>query len=169
MKAVRLKYWKCNCTKYSNKPNERNPVYRRVGQSATRFSQHQVILLPPPIIMPPRTCALCSKNRAMLKRPKTGQQICRECFFYVFETEVHNTIIQAALFKRGEKVAIGASGGKDSTVLAYVMKELNERYDYGLDLFLLSIDEGITGYRDDSLEVRFLTLAGRGYQVKESS
>ena len=23
---------------------------------------------------------------------------------------------------------------------------------YGLDLFLLSIDEGITGYRDDSLE-----------------
>jgi hypothetical protein len=33
------------------------------------------------------------------------------------------------------------------------MKTLNERYDYGLDLFLLSIDEGITGYRDDSLEV----------------
>lgn len=42
----------------------------------------------------------------------------------------------------------------DSTVLAYVMKTLNERYNYGLDLFLLSIDEGITGYRDDSLEVR---------------
>ncbi len=33
------------------------------------------------------------------------------------------------------------------------MKTLNERYNYGLDLFLLSIDEGITGYRDDSLEV----------------
>jgi cytoplasmic tRNA 2-thiolation protein 1 len=33
------------------------------------------------------------------------------------------------------------------------MKILNERYQYGLDLFLLSIDEGITGYRDDSLEV----------------
>lgn len=32
------------------------------------------------------------------------------------------------------------------------MKTLNERYNYGLDLFLLSIDEGITGYRDDSLE-----------------
>lgn len=41
----------------------------------------------------------------------------------------------------------------DSTVLAYVMKTLNERYQYGLELFLLSIDEGITGYRDDSLEV----------------
>jgi len=33
------------------------------------------------------------------------------------------------------------------------MKTLNERYNYGLSLFLLSIDEGITGYRDDSLEV----------------
>jgi hypothetical protein len=43
-------------------------------------------------------------------------------------------------------------GGKDSTVLAHVMTTLNERYKYGLDLFLLSIDEGITGYRDDSLE-----------------
>lgn len=34
------------------------------------------------------------------------------------------------------------------------MKALNDRYNYGLELFLLSIDEGITGYRDDSLEVR---------------
>ena len=34
------------------------------------------------------------------------------------------------------------------------MKTLNERYNYGIELFLLSIDEGITGYRDDSLEVR---------------
>ena len=49
----------------------------------------------------------------------------------------------------------------DSTVLAYVMKTLNERYQYGLDLFLLSIDEGITGYRDDSLEVRcYLSSTG---------
>ena len=44
-------------------------------------------------------------------------------------------------------------GRLDSTVLAYVMKTLNERYDYGVHLYLLSIDEGITGYRDDSLEV----------------
>lgn len=32
------------------------------------------------------------------------------------------------------------------------MKILNERHGYGLDLHLLSIDEGIAGYRDDSLE-----------------
>lgn len=42
-------------------------------------------------------------------------------------------------------------GGKDSTALAHILKLLNERHGYGLDLFLLSVDEGISGYRDDSL------------------
>ncbi|GAA5985213.1 hypothetical protein JCM10908_002571 [Rhodotorula pacifica] len=142
-------------------------------------------------------CQLCPRqapNRAILRRPKTLQPVCKDCFFLVFETEIHHTIMgygqaeqgvdpavegkgkgrevehqagsdghangdyarpgprRKQLFKRGERVAIGASGGKDSTVLAYVMKLLNERYDYGLDLCLLSIDEGISGYRDASLD-----------------
>lgn len=53
--------------------------------------------------------------------------------------------MRGKLFKPGETVAIAASGGKDSTVLAYVLKVLNEKYNYGLNLVLLSIDEGITG------------------------
>lgn len=71
--------------------------------------------------------------------------MCKECFYYAFETEIHNTIQQGNLFKNGNIVAIAASGGKDSTVLAYIMKLLNERYQYNLKLILLSIDEGITG------------------------
>ena len=43
-------------------------------------------------------------------------------------TEVHHAITSNALFTRGDYVAVAASGGKDSTVLAYVMKLLNERY-----------------------------------------
>lgn len=86
-----------------------------------------------------------------MKRPKNSQKLCKECFYHVFETEIHLTIQKENLFYRGETVAIGASGGKDSTVLASVMKTLNERYDYGLNLVLLSVDEGIVGYRDDSL------------------
>ncbi|EJU06431.1 hypothetical protein DACRYDRAFT_92437 [Dacryopinax primogenitus] len=103
-------------------------------------------------MVPNRTCALCHTSKPILRRPKTGQQLCKPCFFYVFETEVHETIIGTNLFQQGEKVAIGASGGKDSTVLAHVLTVLNERYGYGLQLHLLSIDEGITGYRDDSLK-----------------
>lgn len=59
-----------------------------------------------------RLCELCSERRATIKRPKTGQSICKECFFFVFETEVHRTIVDNALFRRGSKVAIAASGGK---------------------------------------------------------
>jgi cytoplasmic tRNA 2-thiolation protein 1 len=78
--------------------------------------------------------------------------VCKECFYLVFEEEIHHTIVTNNLFKPGEKIAIGASGGKDSTVLAHVMTTLNQRYNYGLNLYLLSVDEGIIGYRDDSLE-----------------
>lgn len=101
--------------------------------------------------MPVACRAGCGKN-AVLKRPKTGDALCKECFYWAFETEIHYTITKGELFNRGDAVAIAASGGKDSTVLAHVMKTLNQRYDYGLNLMLLSIDEGITGYRDDSLE-----------------
>lgn len=100
----------------------------------------------------PVKCTNSCNNNAVLKRPKTGDKLCKECFYNVFEEEIHNTIINYNLFKPGDTVAIGASGGKDSTVLAHIMKTLNDRYNYGLNLILLSIDEGITGYRDDSLE-----------------
>ncbi|KAJ4393775.1 cytosolic thiouridylase subunit Ctu1 [Gnomoniopsis smithogilvyi] len=102
--------------------------------------------------MAPTPCALCKTERALIKRPKNYMKLCKKCFIQIFEDEVHHTIISSNLFYPGEKVAIGASGGKDSTVLASVLKTLNERHDYGLDLVLLSIDEGIKGYRDDSLE-----------------
>lgn len=55
-----------------------------------------------------------------LQRPKTGDALCKACFFAAFEAEIHHTIISSKLFRRGEKVAVAASGGKDSTVLAHV-------------------------------------------------
>ncbi|KAF2356158.1 hypothetical protein FHG87_013091 [Trinorchestia longiramus] len=94
--------------------------------------------------MPLHCTSGCGK-RAILKRPKTGDALCKECFFFAFEEEVHHTITSAKLFSPGEYVAIAASGGKDSTVLAHLMTLLNQRYQYGLRLVLLSIDEGITG------------------------
>lgn len=48
--------------------------------------------------------------------------------------------------------SIACAGGKDSTVLAHLLSLLNKRHGYGLDLMLVSVDEGIAGYRDDSLE-----------------
>ncbi|TNN09352.1 Cytoplasmic tRNA 2-thiolation protein isoform 2 [Schistosoma japonicum] len=98
----------------------------------------------------PILCYRC-QSKGYIKRPKTGHIMCKECFSWCFEEEIHWTIVHAKLITRGDKIAIGASGGKDSTVLAYILNLLNKRYDYGAELLLLSIDEGISGYRDDSL------------------
>lgn len=97
-------------------------------------------------------CDKCQETYPVMKRPKNGDSLCKSCFFQIFEDEIHETIVKCRLFERDDIVAIGASGGKDSTVLAYIMKLLNERHNYHLKLILLSIDEGITGYRDDSLK-----------------
>ena len=59
--------------------------------------------------MMPVLCDLCSQ-KAILKRPKSGGKLCKDCFYYMFEEEVHQTIIDANLFTTGETVAIGASG-----------------------------------------------------------
>src|ERR1700712_2997036 len=102
--------------------------------------------------MAPALCATCKDARALIIRPKNHQKLCKSCFIEIFEAEIHHTIVTTSLFSSGDRIAIGASGGKDSTVLASVLKTLNERHSYGLELVLLSIDEGIKGYRDDSLE-----------------
>ena len=43
-------------------------------------------------------------------------QVCKECFYVAFETEIHETIVEHRLFKPGEKVAIGASGNRQVSV-----------------------------------------------------
>jgi len=39
-------------------------------------------------------------------------QICRECFYIIFEEEIHKVIVENNLFKPGERIAVAASGGK---------------------------------------------------------
>ena len=41
-----------------------------------------------------------------------GDALCRPCFYWAFEEEIHKTIVDGKLFQPGDRVAIGASGGK---------------------------------------------------------
>ena len=108
-----------------------------------------------------RACALCGA-RAVLVRPGSGAAQCRACFLSSFEAEVARAVEGGRLFRRGEHVAVGASGGKDSAVLAAVLAKLNAARGWGLRLTLLSVDEGIAGYRDASLAaVRAAAVAAR--------
>ena len=77
-----------------------------------------------------KMCSACGDRPACVLRYNKSV-LCRECFITVFEEEVHQTITKNNLFKPGQKVALGASGGKDSAVLMQVLQVLNKRYNYG--------------------------------------
>lgn len=95
-----------------------------------------------------KLCSRCQKERPNVKRPETGELLCKECFSYVFEEEVYQTIQRFNLISPGDVVAIGVSGGKDSTVLMHILHVLNQRHNMGFQIQLVCIDEGIAGYRD---------------------
>jgi uncharacterized protein (TIGR00269 family) len=57
------------------------------------------------------------------------------------------------MIERGDTVAVGVSGGKDSLSLLYVLKKLFEHYDNRNELIAVTIDEGIKGYREESLQI----------------
>jgi cytoplasmic tRNA 2-thiolation protein 1 len=40
-----------------------------------------------------KKCELCSERNARIKRPKNQMAVCQECFFLVFEEEIHHTIV----------------------------------------------------------------------------
>ena len=76
----------------------------------------------------------------------TDRAMCKKHFIRYFEDKVRKTIKQFSLFDRKDKLAIAASGGKDSTALLYILHKL------GYDVEALAINEGIHGYRDGTLE-----------------
>jgi len=111
-------------------------------------------------------CEQCKTRKAVILRPKNKEKVCKECFYTIFEDEIHNLIVTTQMFERNTRVGIGISGGKDSTVLAYVLNKLNTKYDYGVELVLLCVDEGISGYRDRSISTVLENQKTLGMQLE---
>ena len=96
------------------------------------------------------SCQLCSKP-AITYRRTDGRYFCKDCFNkWVLQT-VRKSIKQKDMFGRNDRIIIGLSGGKDSTVLLDVLAKIEKRYPS--ELIAVCIDEGIDGYRDDGLPI----------------
>ncbi len=71
-------------------------------------------------------------------------------FFKFTEKRFFQTVRQFSMIKAKEKIAVGLSGGKDSSVLLYLLKKLQKKMP--IKLHAIIVDEGIKGYRDKSIK-----------------
>jgi uncharacterized protein (TIGR00269 family) len=87
-------------------------------------------------------------------RAYSGEYLCKKCFVRSIEDKAARTMSRYSMLKHGERVAVGVSGGKDSLSLLYVLKKIFDEHDRKSDdLIAVTIDEGIKGYRDESLAI----------------
>lgn len=99
-------------------------------------------------------CTKCQKAESIYFRAYSGEYLCKKCFLRSIESKAARTISKYSMIEYGDKVAVGVSGGKDSLSLLYVLKMLFDQHsNNGNELVAVTIDEGIKGYRDESLQI----------------
>ena len=99
-------------------------------------------------------CTKCQKEESLYYRAHSGEYLCKKCFLRSIESKAAKTISKYSMIEYGDKVAVGVSGGKDSLSLLYVLKLLfGQHPNNGNELVAVTIDEGIKGYRDESLQI----------------
>lgn len=90
-----------------------------------------------------------------------------ENFNKYLEKTVKKTIYDYDLLQKDEKIAIALSGGKDSILTLHMMDKFKD--EFNLDLIAISIDEGISGYRNEGIEVARKNAEDLGIKLIEKS
>lgn len=94
-------------------------------------------------------CSKCSE-RAIVSLRYFGLHLCQSHFIQDFERRVAETVQRNEMVKDGERVAVAVSGGKDSTALLFCLNRILAKRD--VELLAVTVDEGISGYRDDTIK-----------------
>lgn len=96
-------------------------------------------------------CSRCDR-RAVIFQRHSNRHLCRRHFVEDFERRVKLAVKKFNMIQKGDKIAIALSGGKDSVILTYVMNKLySVRKD--IELFAITVDEGIAGYRPPTVKI----------------
>ncbi len=104
-------------------------------------------------------CTSCKKGDAVYARPYSGERLCSKCFLSSIESKVRVTIAKYDMFEPQDRIAVAVSGGKDSVSLLDILFKIERAFPKA-ELFAITIDEGIKGYRDEALDV------ARAYSAK---
>ncbi|NHJ87631.1 MAG: TIGR00269 family protein [Asgard group archaeon] len=99
----------------------------------------------------PQKCHSCKKEQAVTYLKTDGRFLCKNCFSDWVLATVRKTIKEKNMFERDDRIIIGLSGGKDSSVLLDVLTKIEKNYPS--KIIAVCIDEGIKGYRDDGLPI----------------
>ncbi|MEM3421816.1 MAG: TIGR00269 family protein [Candidatus Hadarchaeum sp.] len=95
-------------------------------------------------------CSFCGR-RAVYHRRYAGVFLCDRCMIKSVERRFRRAISENKLVMPGERVAVAVSGGKDSVACLHLLHD----YCRGrrCELVAITVDEGIKGYREQSLPV----------------
>ncbi|HEX3000857.1 MAG TPA: TIGR00269 family protein [Methanoregula sp.] len=105
-------------------------------------------------------CSTCSRP-AVYRDRITGHHLCRDHFIADVEGRVLETIRSRNLISPGDHVAIALSGGKDSTALLMILSRIVPLLG-PVRLSAITIDEGIAGYREDTIRSADMLVARNG-------
>lgn len=96
----------------------------------------------------PRYCSRCRAEKADIFLPYARQYLCIECFNKFFERRVFETVEKYRMFRVGDYIGVGLSGGKDSAALLYVLKKIYPDKEY----VAIHLNHGIGEYSRDSMD-----------------
>jgi len=113
---------------------------------------------------PAVTCNCCQKREAVISLDYSGLDLCSPCFCELFERRVRKANRDFAMLRRGDRVLVGVSGGKDSAAMLFVLDKMAKKIG-NITLIPVLIDEGISGYRPLAMKKAQALCKARGYKL----
>jgi uncharacterized protein (TIGR00269 family) len=96
-----------------------------------------------------KTCSKCKKPAITFIR-YNGTHLCKDHFIEYFERRVKKDIKKQGRIEGSNKIGVAISGGKDSTVVLNLIHDIFSKRP-NIDLYGITVDEGIKGYRSESI------------------
>jgi len=94
-------------------------------------------------------CLLCSEP-PVIRMNNPDRHLCAAHLVAEIEERAARTIRERELIKPHDRIAVAFSGGKDSTALLVILSRLLPAWE-DVSLVAITVDEGIAGYRDDTI------------------